>query len=148
MKVILLKDVKDIGKKGELIEAKDGYARNFLLPRGLAVEATASNIRELDHQNKAKEKRDAEALTEAHELKAQLEKEKLVMKVRAGDAGRIFGSVTSMDIEKGLKDLGYKLKRKDIQLEQPLKTLGEHEVTIRVHPRVRARLQLSLVGED
>lgn len=148
MKVILLKDVKGIGKRGELIDAKDGYARNYLLPRGLATEATSSNIRELDHQNKAKEKRDAEALAEAQALKERLEKENPQIKVKAGDAGRIFGSVTSMDIAEGLEKLGYKVNKKGILLNLPLKTLGQHEVEIKLHPQVIAKVRLSLVGED
>lgn len=148
MKVILLKDVKNIGKKGELIEAKDGYARNFLLPRGLAVEATASSMKELEHQYRAREKRDAKALEKAQGLKEKLQEEKLEMAVKAGEAGRIFGSVTSMDIAEVLEKLGYRIDRKNILLEHPLKTLGEHDVDIKLHPQVIARLKLVVTGES
>lgn len=148
MKVILLKDVKNIGKKGELIEAKDGYARNFLLPRGLAVEATASSMKELEHQDRAREKRDAKALEKAQGLKEKLQEEKLEMAVKAGEAGRIFGSVTSMDIAEVLEKLGYRIDRKNILLEHPLKTLGEHDVDIKLHPQVIARLKLVVTGES
>lgn len=148
MKVILLKDVKDMGKKGELIEAKDGYARNYLLPRGLAMEATPSNLREWEHQAQAKDKREAQALEKAQELCANMEKEVLEMKVKAGEAGRIFGSVTAMDISSGLKLLGYSVDKKNILLDHPLKTLGEHEVKLKLHSQVQAKIRLRLVGEN
>ncbi|NLY37590.1 MAG: 50S ribosomal protein L9 [Tissierellia bacterium] len=148
MKVILLTDVKGMGKKGDLLEAKDGYARNYLLPRELAMEATPSNLRELDHQNAAKDKKEIKALEKAEALKNKMEKEVLEMKVKAGEAGRIFGSVTAMDISTGLKRLGYNVDKKRIVLEHPLKTLGEHEVKLKLHPQVQAKIRLLLVGEE
>ncbi len=148
MKVILLKDVKSLGKRGELIEAKDGYARNFLLPRGLAVEATSSSLKELEHQDKAKDKRNVKSLERAKALKEKLEGEKLELRVKAGDGGRIFGSVTTMDIAKILESLGYKIDRKSILLDQPLKSLGEHEVDVKLHSQVMAKIKLLVEGEE
>lgn len=148
MKIILLEDVKNMGKKGDLLEAKDGYARNYLLPRALAMEATPSNLRELEHQNYAKDKKEAKALEKAENLKEKMEKEVLEMKVKAGEAGRIFGSVTAMDISAGLKKLGYNIDKKRIALESPLKSLGEHEVKLKLHPQVQAKIRLLLLEED
>lgn len=148
MKIILLVDVENMGKKGDLLEAKDGYARNYLLPREMAMEATPSNLRELDHQNEAKDKRATKALDKADKLREKMEKEVLEMKVKAGEAGRIFGSVTAMDISAGLKKLGYNVDKKRIVLEHPLKTLGEHEVKLKLHPEVHAKIRLLLVEEE
>lgn len=147
MKVILTADVRGIGKRGELVEAKDGYARNFLFPRGLAMEATEANLRELKHQNKAKDKREEEALEAARELKRALEAKTLIMKVKAGDAGRIFGSVTAMDIAAELEKQGYRVDKRAIHLDSPLKTLGEHQVKVKLHSQVQADVKLVLQGE-
>lgn len=147
MKVILTADVKGMGKRGDLIEAKDGYARNFLFPRGLAMEATEANLRELKHQNKAKDKREEEALQAARELKRSIEEKMLIMKVKAGDAGRIFGSVTAMDIADELNRQGYHVDKRSIQLDGPLKTLGNHQVDVKLHPQVSAKVKLQLEGD-
>lgn len=148
MKIILLEDVKDMGKKGDMVEAKAGYARNYLIPRGLAAEATQSNVTELKHQRHAKSKKAAKALARAQELKGKMEEEVLNMKVKAGEGGRIFGSVTTMDISAGLKELGYTVDKKRVVLDQPLKTLGEHKVKLKLHHEVEAEIRLLLVGEE
>ena len=147
MKVILTADVKGMGKRGDLIEAKDGYARNFLFPRGLAIKATEANLRELKHQNKAKDKREEEALQAARERKRNIEEKTLTMKVKAGDAGRIFGSVTAMDIAEELNKQGYRVDKRSIQMDSPLKTLGNHQVDVKLHPQVSAKVKLQLEGD-
>ena len=148
MKVILTADVKGMGKRGDLVEAKDGYARNFLFPRGLAMEANEANLRELKHQNKARDKREEEALEAARQLKREIEEKSFLLKVKAGDAGRIFGSVTAMDIAAELEKQGFKIDRRSIQLDSPLKTLGNHEVKVKLHHEVQASIKLVLEGEE
>ncbi len=138
MKVILQKDIPKIGKKDEIKEVADGYARNYLIPRGLAVEASAGRVQELKlrEANRARraEKEQEEALRQARKLEGQ----DILLKVAAGEGGRLFGSVTSADIAAALQAKGINIERKKIALPEPIKTLGRHTVEVKLHPRVIA----------
>lgn len=112
------------------------------------MEANEANLRELKHQNKARDKREEEALEAARQLKRDIEEKSFLLKVKAGDAGRIFGSVTAMDIAAELEKQGFKIDRRSIQLDSPLKTLGNHEVKVKLHHEVQASIKLVLEGEE
>lgn len=148
MKVILLQDVKSVGRKNELVDVAEGYARNFLIPRGLAVEANAANLKQYEQRKKREAAKKAREEAEAREAAAQLEKQPIVIKVKAGEGGRLFGSVTSSDIAEQIeKQVGIKVDRRRIDLNEPLKTVGTHKVTIRLYPGVQAELQVNLTEQ-
>ena len=146
MKVILLQDVKGTGKKGEIVEVNDGYARNFLLKKGLAEEGTAQNLyvaeqREKSRRAKAEAER-AEALVTAKKLSSMV----LTVKARAGsDGGRMFGSVTNEDIAAALAEEGVTVDKKKIEIKESIRDFGEFEVTVRVYPEITAKLRLTVV---
>lgn len=146
MKVVLLKDVKGTGKKGELKEVSDGHARNFLFPKGLAREATEATMREMTHQKASLDKRKQEELEAAKALAQQLNETTVVYKTKAGEGGRLFGSITTKDISELLEQQkGIKIDKKKIVLEHAIKTLGESKVEIKVYQGVSASLTLSVV---
>ncbi|HHX03369.1 MAG TPA: 50S ribosomal protein L9 [Tissierellia bacterium] len=147
MKIILLENVQGLGSKGEVVEAKDGYARNFLVPRGLAVIATDSSLREAKHRQKSQAIRDEKELEDAKALKEKMEKETFVLSVKAGEEGRIFGSVTNMDIAEAVEAAGYKVDRKDILLDNPIKDVGSHSIEIRLHPEVHVWVKVEVNEE-
>ncbi|WP_459129407.1 50S ribosomal protein L9 [Guggenheimella bovis] len=147
MKVILLEDVKSLGKKGEVVNVKDGYGNNFLIKGGKAMLATDSNMRELESQKRAKEKRDLEHLKECEALKEKIEKTPITLPVKAGEQGRVFGSITSMDIAQKMNDLGLPIDKKDIELKAPIKELGDYTVPVKLHTKVTAKIKLHVVGE-
>ena len=141
MQVILLEDVKSLGKKGDIVKVSDGYARNFVLPKKLGVEATEKNKNELRLQKKHEEKVAAQKLADAKELAAQLEGKKIALKMRAGENGKVFGSISGKEIAAAAKDqFGLELDKKKIQLPDPIKSFGMHEVPIKLHPQVTGRL--------
>lgn len=146
MKVILLKDVKDLGKEGELVDVKDGYARNFLFPRNLAVEASSANMKKWKERQKQIKAREEEERAEALKLKEQIEKITLELTSKAGEGGRLFGSITSKDIAKGLKSQ-YKIEidRRKIELKDNIKSLGTTQVAIRVYPEIVANLNVKVI---
>ncbi len=146
MKVLLLADVKGLGKKGDIVNAKSGYAANFLFPKKLAVEATKSTIAEQKHFEKTMEKKRKEEYEAALALKEKVEKVLLDMKVKAGEGDRIFGSVTSMDLADALKKKGIDIDKKSI-IDSHIKELGEHEVTIKLHKDVKAKLKVNILRE-
>lgn len=146
MKVILLQDVKGLGKKGDVVKAKDGYVRNFLFPKNLAKEATAGNIKVLDQQKKAKDHREEVVLKEAQDLGKKIEEMKVVLKSKAGENGRLFGSITTKDIaELLLKQHKIKVDKKKIVMKDNIKTLGTFEVEIKLHSKVKAKLTVEVV---
>lgn len=147
MKVILLKNVKGLGKVGEIKEVKDGYAVNFLLPRKLAEEATPANLNALKLKIKQIERDQLANLEAAKDVKGRIEKLALELKVKAGENGRVFGSITSMNIADAVQEKGIKIDRKLIQLDQPIKEIGEYQLEVRLHPEVRAKLQLKVSQE-
>lgn len=147
MKVIFLKDVKGQGKKGEVKEVSEGYARNFLIPRGLATVANESNLKQLDQLNKAEQRRKEQERAEAEQLAGKLKDVILKFKVKAGEGGRLFGSVTSKQIADELGKQGYKIDRRKILLDDPIRTLGVTKVEIRLHPDVTAVVNVQVSEE-
>ena len=148
MKVILLQDVKSLGKKGEVVNVSDGYARNLILPKKLGVEATEKNKNDLKLQKAHEEKLAAQKLAEAQELAKQLEGLQITVTMRAGEGGRVFGSVSSKEIaEAAKKQHNLDLDKKKIQLDDPIKAFGMHEVPIKLHTQVTGRLYV-LVKEQ
>ena len=137
MKVILLQDVKGTGKKGQAVNVSDGFARNFLFPQNKAMEATAANLKELERQNELAKEKAREELQQAKELAEKIKGLEILVKAKTGGGGKLFGAVTNADIEAVLnKEFGIKLDRRKIELKSAIKTLGEQEVTIRLHPEV------------
>jgi len=148
MKIILLEDVKTLGKKGEIIEVNDGYARNFVLPKKLGMEANAKNLNDLKLQ-KAKEERIArELLEQAQNFAKELESKEIIVKMKAGEGGRVFGSISSKEIAKAAMDqLNLELDKKKILLEDHIKTFGVFEVGIKLHSKVIGILKVKVQEE-
>ena len=141
MKVILLEDVKSLGKKGQIVNVSDGYARNMIIPRKLGLEATEKNLNDLKLKQKHEEKLAAQKLQEAKQMASDLEKIKITVAMKAGEGGRVFGSIAAKEIAQAAKDQhGLDLDKKKIQLSEPIKTFGMHEVPIRLHTQVTGRL--------
>jgi large subunit ribosomal protein L9 len=148
MKVILMREVDNLGEVGDVIDVADGYGRNFLLPRGLAVLATAKHKRQLEHEQRLREHRIARARKDAETAAEHLQALTCRFTRKAGEEGRLFGSVTAMDIEEQLKESGFAIDRRRIQLEQPLKSLGEFEVPVRLQSEVAATLKVVVAAEE
>lgn len=148
MKVILLKDVKGLGKEGDLVNAKDGYARNFLFPKNLAVEANASNLKKLEEKKAIEDARIEKEKKEALELKDKIEKTTIKIGAKGGTGGRLFGSITSADIAQELKKQ-YKINidKKKIDLKENIKTTGITEVEIKLYPEISATLKVNIQVE-
>lgn len=147
MKVILLQDVKGSGKKGDVINASDGYARNFLFPKKLAVEANAGNMTELNNYKASVEHKRAVNRDNSSELKERLEKATIVITAKTGDNGKLFGKVTSMDIEKAVKEqTGIEIEKRKIQLPEALKTIGQYEVNVKLFEDISAKLKIVIKG--
>lgn len=143
MKVILLQDVKSLGKKGETVSVSDGYARNMLFPKKLGVEANAKNLNDLKLQKAHEEKVAKENLQAAQEFAKELETKSVTVTIKVGDGGKVFGSVSTKEIaEAAKKQLGYDIDKKKMQLPTPIKTLGTTAVAIRLHPKVTAALKV------
>jgi large subunit ribosomal protein L9 len=148
VQVILQEDVKDLGKKGDVVRVADGYARNFLLPRGLAVELTEGRLKERELAERQKERRKEKEEREAQELAARLKEITLRMPVRVGEQGRLFGSVTAKDVTEALRRLhGLVVDRRKLDLDEPIRHLGRYEVTVHLHPKVTARLRIDVTEE-
>jgi large subunit ribosomal protein L9 len=146
MKVILLKDIKGTGNRGDVINASDGHARNYLIPRGLAKEATDGSVKELEHQNAMKAKKEQDALAAAIAHAAEMDKMEVTFKTKAGDGGRLFGSITSKDISDLLKKTyNLDIDKKKIVLENPIRTLGTTKIQIKVYPKVSAHIHVHVV---
>jgi len=146
MKVVLLKDVKNIGKRDEILNVSDGYARNFLFPQKLAVEAKAGTLKEIEKKRAAQEARDAEALAEAR-AKADALKGKVVeLKIKCGSQGRLYGSVTAAEVAEALeKQHGYAADKRKIDLGDPIREVGDREITIRLYPGVTTEMKLRVL---
>lgn len=144
MKVILKAAMSNLGEAGDVVDVKAGYARNYLIPQGLAYLASAGNIRRLEEERKLGEERSRREFLEARRRAAQLEGTTVVFQARAGEEGKLFGSVTNGDIADRLKEKGldFELDRRWIQLEEPIKTVGEYEVGVRLHADVTVPVQV------
>ena len=148
MKVILLEDVKALGKKGEIVDVNDGYARNFLLKTKKGVEATGKNLNDLKLQKANVEKVAQETLAAAQELGKKLEAGKVEVAIKTGDGGKTFGSVSSKEISAAVeKQMGLKVDKKKIQLKEQIRTLGTHNVPVKLHAKVTAELKVVVKGE-
>lgn len=149
MKVILKQDVKKLGKKGDTVEVAEGYGRNFLIPRGLAVEATRGNIKNLRHERRLQEERQAREKEEAKKVKASLDKAEVVVTARSGEGGKLFGSVTSSDIAEAIvAQLGVNLDKRKIELVDPIKSVGTFPVDIKLQPGITATLTVKVEAEQ
>ena len=145
--VILREDVKALGKAGELVRVKPGYARNYLLPRGLAFEATEGNKKRIAAETRARGARDQAERAEAERFAAALGAISLTLTGKAGEEGKLFGSITAQDIAEALAAQGQQVDRRRIELEHPIKTLGHHTVGVRLHADVHAEVRVSVVPE-
>ncbi len=144
MKVILLDDVTKVGRRGEVRDVSDGYARNFLIPKKLALSATAGNLKNLDHIRKQQEAKAGRIKNDAESLRDRIEALTFEQQRQASEEGKLFGSVTSQDIHEFLGANGFSIERRRIVLDEPLKALGEHQVTIRLHADVTAQLRVNI----
>lgn len=146
MKVILLEDVKALGKKGEIVNVSDGYARNALLPKKLGVEATPKNLNDLKLQKQHEAKVAQEQYEAAVELGKVVETQKVIVKVKCGEGGRLFGTVSTKEIAAATKEqTNLDLDKKKMQLSDPIKALGIYEIPVKLHPKVTAKLTVSVV---
>ncbi|MCQ2358449.1 MAG: 50S ribosomal protein L9 [Phascolarctobacterium sp.] len=148
MKVILLADVKSLGKKGEIVETAEGYGRNYLIPRKLAKEANVANVNQAKKDQATAAHRAAQAKDEAVVLGAQIEKVTVVVKVRVGENGKMFGSVASKDVAEALiKQTGLKIDRRKIELKNAVKSLGEYTAVAKLHPEVTSQFKVVVEAE-
>lgn len=148
MKVILLKDIKGTGKQGDIIEASDGHARNYLFPRKLAKLATDGNVSELTHQKKSEDKKKAEAFGVAKKLAGEIEALTMTFTTQSGDGGRLFGSITSKDISLKLKkDHGIEIEKKKLVMDGPIKLIGSQTIKVKVYPKIVASLKIVVENE-
>lgn len=150
IKVILRQDVAELGSTGDVVTVKPGYARNFLLPRGLAFEATTANIRQLDEEKRRGEANAKKAFLEARRRAAQLENVSLTFHANAGEEGKLFGSITSGDIADRLKEqnLDFTVDKRDIELDEPIKALGVYTVPVRLHTDVKPEVKIWIIKQD
>lgn len=145
MKVILLEDVKALGKKGQVVDVSDGYAKNFILKKKLGVEASNANMNDLKLQKARDEKVAKEQLEAAKELAKTLEEKSVTVKIKAGEGGKAFGSVSSKEIAAAYKEqCGMEIDKKKIQLPESIKTFGVHEVPVKLHPQVTGKLKVKV----
>jgi large subunit ribosomal protein L9 len=147
MQVILRDDVPNLGRPGDVVRVRPGYARNFLLPRNLAVEANPKNLRAFEHEKRLAMMRREAKRSEALKTKERLEQETIRIAARAGEGGKLFGSVTNIDIERALGGQGINIERRRILLAEPIKELGEFTVPVRVDAEVEANLKLEVAAE-
>jgi large subunit ribosomal protein L9 len=148
MKVILLKDVASLGRAGDVREVKDGHARNYLMPRGLAAPATESSLQALEQTKAAAGRREARVNEELAALKSRLETLVVEVRARAGGDGRLFGSVTAQDVADAIQRKGVDISKKQIELAEPIKTTGFYKVPVRLHPRHTAKVEVNVLAAD
>jgi large subunit ribosomal protein L9 len=147
IELILREDVKALGKAGEMVRVKPGYARNYLLPQGLAYEATEGNKKRIAAETKARTSRQDAERTEAERAAATLGQVALTLTGKAGEEGKLFGSITTQDLADALARQGHQIDKRRIELDHPIKTLGHHTVAVRLHPEVHAEVHVSVVAE-
>jgi len=146
MKLILQQEVKGLGKKGDIIEASEGYARNYLLPRKLAVPATTVNVNAISQQKSAETRRQQQLLDEVRVMAAQLAKVVITVSVKTGEGGKLFGAVTAKDISDAMaREHGIEIDKRKIELKEPIKMLGVYSAAIKLHPEVSAQIQVKVI---
>ena len=148
MEVILKEDVPNLGQMGQVVRVRDGFARNYLLPRGLVLTANKKNLKAVEHQKRVIADKRERLVKQAQTLAQKLVSLSLVIPVKTGEEGRLFGSVTNMDIEKLLKEKGFDIERRHIHLDSPIKNLGDFEVPVRLATDVTAVIKVSVVSEE
>lgn len=148
MKVILQEDIKKLGKKGDIVEVKEGYARNYLLPKKLAVEANQANMKELDRQKQIKSQKAEQELKEAEKLAEKIKNVTVTLKVKSGENGKLFGAVTSKDIADNLAKVHkINIDKRKIDLSENIKSIGNYEIKVKLHPQVTAELKVIVASE-
>jgi large subunit ribosomal protein L9 len=147
MKIILKEDIKKLGKMGQIVDVADGYARNYLVPKGLAVEASTKNIRSLEHEKKIIQEKARKHKDSAQDLASRISALTLTIKAKSGEEEKLFGSVTTMDIAEALLTQGVEIEKKKIVLEEPIKRLGSYSVQIKLHPDVSVPLTIEVIQE-
>jgi large subunit ribosomal protein L9 len=146
MKVILLKDVKGLGKTDDIVDVHDGYARNFLFHQQLALEATPANLNSIKNRKQAEAAKQSRELAEAREIASRINGRLFDVPVRCGEAGRLYGTVTAMDVAGALAAAGFKVDKRGITIHQAIKTLGEYDVDIKLHTDVAARFRINVIA--
>jgi large subunit ribosomal protein L9 len=147
MKVILRSDITNVGRQGEIKDVSAGFARNYLVPQNLAMEATPQNLKIWEREKVKLEKQREEIINKAKEVAAKMEAAEFSTKVKVGENGKVFGSVTNSNISKLFEDQGFEVNKRDILLSDSIKELGNYEISIRLHPEVVAKIKLSVVSE-
>ena len=148
MKVILKEDVKNIGTMGQIVDVADGYARNFLVPKGLAVDANVKNIRAMEHAKKTIQEKAKKIRGQAQDLSDKIANMTIMIKAKSGEEGKLFGSVTSMDIAEQMKNQGIDIDKKKIVIEEPIKRLGSYSVSIKLHSDLATQVTLQVIAEE
>lgn len=148
MEVILKEDIPNLGKMGEVVRVRDGYARNYLLPRALVLVANKRNLKGFEHQKRVIATQRERVAKQAQGLSEKLAAVSLMIPVKVGEEGKLFGSVTNMDIEKALKAKGFDIERRKIHLDEPIKNLGDYEVPVRLAAEVTATVKVSVIAEE
>ena len=147
MKVVLRKNYDQLGEVGEIVEVKDGFALNFLIPRGVAFQASEGNIKALEEEKRQMAKKEAKNLESAQALATELEKVSITIPVKVGDEDKIFGSVTTQMIADSLKEKGHEIDKRKIEIDEPIKALGIYSVNVKLHPKVNAVVKTWVVRE-
>lgn len=147
MKVILKDDVRNLGKMGDIVNVADGHAHNFLIPKGLAVEANMKNVKAFEHEKRVIQERAKKLMKTAQALSDRLSSTTVTLKAKAGEEEKLFGSITTMDIAEALKSEGIEVNRKKIVLEEPIKRLGTHKVIVKLSQDIAASLNVEVVPE-
>ncbi|MBN2601951.1 MAG: 50S ribosomal protein L9 [Candidatus Marinimicrobia bacterium] len=145
MRIILLQDFEGLGKAGEQIDVKDGYARNFLFPKGLALKADKNSIKRFQEMARLKDKKKDRALKQSRDLAEKLQAVSLTVPVQVGEEDRVFGAVTSIEIAQQLKEKGYEIDKRQILLEEPIKALGIFEIPIKLHSEITTSIKLWVI---
>jgi large subunit ribosomal protein L9 len=148
IEVILREDIKTLGRAGEMVRVKPGYARNYLLPQGLAYEATEGNKKRVAAETRVRTARNQAEKAGAEQLAATLNQVTLTLSGKAGEEGKLFGSITSQDIAEALERQGHRIDRRRIELDHPIKNTGSHPVSVRLHPEVHAELRVNVVAAE
>ncbi len=148
MEVILKEDVPNLGQMGQVVRVRDGFARNYLLPRGLVLAANKKNLKAIEHHKRVIAEKKERLVKQAQTLAEKLMSLSVTIPVKAGEEGKLFGSVTTMDIEEALKQKGFEIERRKIHLDAPIKNLGDFEVPVRLAGDVTAKVKVSVVSEE